>query len=138
MSDIQYPLEGSCQCGNIRYQLLAAPLMILACHCRECQKLSTSAFSITALINADSLVIEGELAQWERLAESGNKNYAKFCPHCGNRIYHFNPDQPATIKLKAASLYDTRILNPSAHIWVCQKQDWYQIPEGVAQYDKQP
>ncbi|AMO70231.1 glutathione-dependent formaldehyde-activating protein [gamma proteobacterium BDW918] len=138
MSDIQYPLEGSCQCGNIRYQLLAPPLKIMACHCKACQKLSTSAFSITALVNADSLVVQGELAQWERLAESGNKNYAKFCPHCGNRIYHFNQDQPETIKLKAASLDDTRILNPEAHIWVCQKQDWYQIPEGVPQFDKQP
>jgi len=138
MSDIQYPLDGSCQCGNIRYQLLAPPLKIMACHCKACQKLSTSAFSITALVNADSLVVQGELAQWERLAESGNKNYAKFCPHCGNRIYHFNPDQPETIKLKAASLDDTRILNPEAHIWVCQKQDWYQIPEGVPQFDKQP
>lgn len=137
MSGIQYPLEGSCQCGNVRYQLLAPPLKVIACHCIACQKLSTSAFSITALIKSDTLVLQGELAQWERLAASGNKNYAKFCPHCGNRIYHFNPDEPDLIKLKAASLNDTRVLKPEAHLWVSQKQAWYQIPDGVPQFSEQ-
>jgi hypothetical protein len=138
VTDIQYPISGSCQCGNVRYQLLSPPTKVMACHCKECQKLSTSAFSLTALVATESVIFEGELVQWERLAESGNKNYAKFCPTCGNRIYHFNPDQPDVIKLKAANLTDTRILQPEAHIWVSQKQDWYEIPAGVPQFDKQP
>jgi hypothetical protein len=138
MADIQYPISGSCQCGNVRYQLLSPPLKVMACHCKECQKLSTSAFSLTALVATDTVVFEGELQQWERLAESGNKNYAKFCPVCGNRIYHFNPDQPEVIKLKAANLTDTSILKPEAHIWVSQKQAWFHIPDDVPQFDKQP
>ena len=138
MADIQYPISGSCQCGNVRYELLSPPQKVLACHCKECQKLSTSAFSLTAFVSADSVRFEGELLQWNRMAESGNKSYAKFCPRCGNRIYHFNPDQPDELKLKAANLSDTRVLQPQAHIWVSQKQDWFQIPEGVAQFDKQP
>lgn len=135
---MKYPIDGSCQCGGVTYQLLSAPLMVLACHCKECQKLSTSAFSLTAVVDADQLEFEGEMAEWQRTADSGNISAAMFCPTCGNRIYHYNPDQPQKIKLKPANLSDTRILAPDAHIWVSQKQDWYSIPEGVKVYDRQP
>lgn len=137
MSEISYPLKGSCQCGQVSYTLKAPPLKVVACHCRQCQKLSTSAFSITALVNTDDVEFVGELVEWQRLAESGNKNYAKFCPGCGNRMYHFNPDAPDTLKLKAASLEDTRVLQPTVHLWVSEKQDWFQIPDGVETFEKQ-
>ena len=132
-----YPISGSCQCGGVTYQLLSEPKIILACHCKECQKLSTSAFSITAVVDASQVAFRGEMAEWRRTADSGNVSVAKFCPTCGNRIYHFNPEQPEKIKLKPANLSDTSIIKPTAHIWVSQKQDWYTIPEGVAVYDGQ-
>lgn len=133
-----YPIEGSCQCGSVKYKLLKAPILIAACHCRECQKLSTSAFSITAIVTSDSVVFEGEMQDWNRVAESGNVAGAKFCPTCGNRIYHFNPDEPDKLKLKPTNLSDTSIINPTMHIWISEKQDWYKIPEGVKTFEKQP
>ena len=112
--------------------------MVLACHCKECQKLSTSAFSLTAVARAQDITFQGGMREWGRKAESGNTNGARFCPGCGNRIYHFNPDQPDVIKLKPANLSDTRIIQPQAHVWVSEKQDWFTIPEGVKTFDKQP
>jgi hypothetical protein len=138
MADTVYPILGSCQCGGVTYELLRAPLMVVACHCRECQKLSTSAFSITAVVDADALVFKGEMREWQRVAESGNVNAAKFCPTCGNRIYHFNPAEPDKIKLKPSNLSDTRLIQPSAHVWVSEKQEWVAIPAGVAVFERQP
>lgn len=135
---MSYPIEGSCQCGGVKYQLSEPPLMVIACHCKECQKLSTSAFSITAVVKSNSVKFEGEMVEWSRVADSGNTNGAKFCPGCGNRIYHFNPAEPDKIKLKPSTLSDTSILNPTAHVWVSQKQAWYEIPEGVQVFEKQP
>ena len=133
-----YPIDGACQCGGVTYRLLSAPLMVIACHCKECQKLSTSAFSITAVVAADAVEFQGEMVEWSRTADSGNTNGAKFCPTCGNRIYHFNPEEPEKIKLKPSTLSDTSIIRPTALVWVSEKQDWYSIPEGVAVYDRQP
>jgi len=133
----KYPIKGSCQCGGVQYELLAAPLAVVACHCRECQKLSTSAFSITAVVKAEDIRIQGEMQSWSRYADSGNISEARFCPTCGNRIYHFNPKEPDKLKLKPGTLSDTSMINPTAHIWVSEKQDWYQIPPGVAVFEKQ-
>jgi len=78
------------------------------------------------------------MSNWSRLAESGNTSGAKFCPSCGNRSYHFAPKAPEKLKLKPSNLSDTRIIQPAVHIWVSEKQDWYQIPDGVTVFDKQP
>ncbi len=138
MNISKYPLHGSCQCGGVSYTLLEAPQMVVACHCKECQKLSTSAFSITAMVNSRSVEFKGEMSQWNRPADSGNISAAKFCPTCGNRIYHFNPAEPEKIKLKPSNLDDTSIIDPTVHVWLSEKQDWVKIPAGVKTFDKQP
>ena len=138
MDEIKYPIEGACQCGAVTYKLFEPPLLVVACHCRECQKLSTSAFSITAVVNSSAVEFHGEMSDWSREADSGNISAAKFCPSCGNRMYHFNPQDTSTLKLKPSTLSDTRIINPTIHVWVSEKQDWYDIPSGVKTFEKQP
>ncbi|GAK86091.1 Gfa-like protein [Vibrio ponticus] len=97
---MSYPIEGQCQCGQVTYQLKAAPQMVAACHCTECQKLATAPFSVTALVKAEDIEFSGDMGEWSRPADSGNTNAAKFCTSCGNRVYHFNPQDAAMIKLK--------------------------------------
>jgi hypothetical protein len=136
--DDEYPVDGACQCGQINYKITSPPLWVGVCHCTECQKLSASAFSITLVFASKSFEVEGELKHWERSSASGHRNIAHFCPTCGNRIYHTNPDQPEIIRLKGGTLSNTKIIRPSAHTWVREKQDWVTIPEGVEQFDTQP
>ncbi|GAA0355058.1 GFA family protein [Bowmanella denitrificans] len=135
---MEYPIAGACQCGEVTYQLNAAPLMVVACHCKECQKLSTSAFSITAVVKAKDVEFQGQMQKWQRKADSGNINGAMFCPTCGNRLYHFNPEEPDIIKLKPSNLSDTRLIQPTAHVWVSEKQDWFSLPADVPVYERQP
>lgn len=137
---MEYPLAGSCQCGQVTYRLHEPPKVVLACHCRECQKLSTAPFSVTAFVAAGAIEFNGELKEWSRLADSGNRNHAKFCPGCGNRVYHFNPADPGTIKLKLkpVGVEVDPLFEPTMHIWVSEKQDWFTLPEGVEVFDFQP
>ena len=134
-----YPIEGTCQCGNITYQLLAKPIKVIACHCHECQKLSTGPFSITTVVKQSDIVFSGEMNEWSRMSDSGNKNHAKFCPVCGNRIYHYNPAAPDPIKLKLKPVNpsDPSVLQPTEHIWVSQKQAWVTLPDDVPQCQNQ-
>ncbi|MFC0119862.1 GFA family protein [Pseudoalteromonas xiamenensis] len=137
---MEYPITGACQCGQVTYELQKAPLKVLACHCTECQKLSTSPFSVTAIVDASTIQFNGQLKEWGRLAESGNRNHAMFCPDCGNRIYHFNPDEPSTVKLKLKpiNLQDDAVFKPQAHVWVSEKVEWFDIPDDVMVFGKQP
>lgn len=137
-----FPIKGSCQCGQLTYELYQKPKVVWACHCTECQKLSTSPFSVTAILDSKTIEFKGELKEWSRNSDSGNKNIAKFCPNCGNRVYHYNPDALDTVKLKLKpvnlSKASAAIFEPTAHVWVSEKLDWYQLPEGIDVFEKQP
>ena len=38
------PYTGGCQCGSVSYVATAEPMRVSACHCKECQRQSGSAF----------------------------------------------------------------------------------------------
>jgi hypothetical protein len=130
--------RGSCQCGSVTYDVTAPPIATYACYCDECKKLSTSVQSLTMAILRQSLVVtSGELRQWERSSESGNRNVAHFCPSCGNRIYHEDPDAPDIVRLKTGTLENQSLVRPIVHFWTIRKPDWLPLPEGGLVYEKQ-
>src|SRR5690606_22021433 len=52
--------NGSCRCGAVTYRIAQEDLpQTYACHCLDCQSWSGGAFSLNALLLADSLTVEG-------------------------------------------------------------------------------
>jgi hypothetical protein len=81
MSDAR--LSGGCQCGAVRYALLAPPTNPHICHCRMCQKAFGSYFAPLAAVTLDKFeVTRGELAIFRSsdLAERGS------CRDCGTPL----------------------------------------------------
>ena len=61
MRQPKLPMEGGCRCGRVRLRIAKAPLLTMACHCTGCQRMSSSAFSLTAAIPSDGFeVTQGE------------------------------------------------------------------------------
>ena len=134
-----FPVTGTCQCGNVHYRITEPFLFQAVCHCRDCQKLSGTSFSISAFVKASTFeLLQGELKSWRRSSDSGGLVDCFFCPTCGNRIYHQDPEKPGLLRLKPGTLDDTSVIAPQAHVWVSRKQAWVDIPEGIDQHDTQP
>lgn len=55
MEKLSLPLKGGCQCGALRYEISAPPLMLYCCHCTNCQKITGSAFVVSATLEEASL-----------------------------------------------------------------------------------
>ncbi|MCB8838234.1 GFA family protein [Aurantimonas sp. VKM B-3413] len=49
--------EASCRCGRVQIAARGRPLITMACHCTGCRKMTSSAFSLSALYPADALTI---------------------------------------------------------------------------------
>ena len=47
-------LTGGCQCGALRYEITEAPRMVYSCHCTDCQRLTSSAFSMAVVVAAEA------------------------------------------------------------------------------------
>jgi hypothetical protein len=132
----EFPIEGGCACGAVRYRLTAAPLCVYTCHCTDCQTLTTSVFSLNGVVRSDTLeVTQGELKSWIRTADSGAQIPQNVCAECGVRIFTEPPQSAATRTLRLGTLDDTSWLRPAAAIWIKSAQPWVAMPDGALLYE---
>ena len=60
MRDWKLPWDAGCRCDRVRLRITAAPLITLCCHCRGCQRMSASAYSLSVAIPAEGFsVVQG-------------------------------------------------------------------------------
>src|SRR5215472_16349959 len=83
---MQIPLTGGCQCGKLRYELSETPRLVYCCHCTSCQKITASAFSITAVVIEEAFhLTAGQPHAVQRTADSGRVYAYWVCPDCIHR-----------------------------------------------------
>jgi hypothetical protein len=131
------PWEGGCQCGAVRYVLRALPLTLYACHCKECQLQSSSAFGLSMRVPAASLEINGLTRTTKRADPSSPPILGIFCPNCGTRLIH-RRDGRDTVNIKAGTLDNTRWIIPVGHLWTRSAQAGFAPPPGALVYETQP
>ncbi len=125
----EHILTGGCQCGHIRYAVTGEVLRLNICHCRDCQRQSGSAFSMSLVIKPNALRLDrGELKYFTVTADSGREKTCAFCPACGVRIYNRTS---ALMSVKAGTLDDTSGLVPDAHYWTKRQQGWLVLPKTI-------
>jgi hypothetical protein len=131
--------KGQCQCGDVQYVVQGRPLTLFACHCKDCQRQSSSAFGMAFWI-ADAVLElpHGRLQKWVRTMPSGRQMECSFCPVCGTRLFHRILGQDAILSIKPGTLNDARGLTPVAHIWTASAQSWLQLDGNDLQYPHNP
>ena len=84
MSELSLPATGGCRCGAVRFEVTAAPLLTMACHCRGCQRMTGSAYSLSAAIPSDGFrVTAGEPVIGG--LHGATRHY--FCGHCMSWLF---------------------------------------------------
>jgi len=53
---MKLPQTGGCQCGKIPYSISEVPQLVYTCHCTDCQRITSSAFSLGVAPFASLLV----------------------------------------------------------------------------------
>lgn len=130
-------LEGGCACRAIRYRLTEAPLIVHACHCRDCQRLTGSAFVINLWIERRFVEAGSGTPSSCRLAGgSGNPHDVFFCPSCGTYLwsrYHRAPGD--CLFVRAGTLDQPDSVQPDVHIYTRSKLPWLTLPEGALVFE---
>ncbi len=128
-----YPLEGGCDCRQVRYRLLAPPMFVHCCHCRWCQRESGASFALNALIEADRLeLIAGEPELVDTPSESGQGQQIARCPNCRMALWsHYAGAGPLVSFVRVGTLDQPDHLPPDIHIFTASKQPWLMLPSDV-------
>jgi len=136
----EFPCEGGCACGAVRYRLLEDPLDLHVCHCTRCQSVSGSAFILCMPVHTRSLeILSGAPKLFSYTSsDDGLAKSNRRCADCGCCLWGEIGDFPEIVALQAGTLDDTSWLEPIAHIWTSSAQPWVEIPTNVLVYEKQP
>ena len=129
--------EGGCACGAMRYRLAEAPLIVHACHCHDCQRLSGSAFVVNIWI--ERRFVEASAAPLRSVlltAGSGKPHEVFSCAQCGTALwskYHAAPGD--TVLLRAGTLDHPEAARPDVHIFTRSKMPWLDLPAGTPAFE---
>ncbi|MGY0558174.1 MULTISPECIES: GFA family protein [unclassified Lysobacter] len=121
---MDYPIEGGCTCGQVRYRILTRPLVVHCCHCRWCQRESGASFALNAMIESDrveSLGVAPELV--DTPSASGRGQQVMRCPTCKVALWsHYSGSGPLTRFVRVGTLDNPDVLPPDVHVCTASKQ----------------
>lgn len=119
-------ITGRCHCGQITYRATLDPARVSICHCTDCQRLTGSAFRVTASVAAGDFTLTG--GQPRRYLKHGDNGAARlqfFCPDCGSPIYTTGEGAEGdTIGIRAGTIDQRADLVPQSQIWCDSALPW--------------
>ena len=134
MSQPNLPMNGACRCGRVRIRISAPPMLTMACHCTGCQRMSGSAYSLSAAIpTAGFAVTEGEPVVAGATPEAGHH----FCPDCMTWMFTRPQGIDFFVNVRPTMLEETGWFSPFIETFTSEKLAWAATP-AVHSYDKFP
>jgi hypothetical protein len=131
-------VTGGCLCKAVRYRITAAPIVTRVCWCRVCQYLAAGSGAVNTCFPSNAIKIEGRLADYPLIADSGTSMHRRFCPTCGTPMFSEAESRPHLIFVRSGTLDNPEIAKPSATIWVSSAPTWACINDSLLRIEAQP
>lgn len=130
-------LNGSCLCGQVRYSISSAPLLLENCHCSMCRKAHGSAYTTFAkVMKADFQFTAG--SKLVKHFQSSPEVQRSFCQNCGGK-FTFEWALAQNYLWIAAGTFDNDPgMKPEFHIFVSSKAEWFEINDQLPQHEGYP
>ncbi len=136
-------LQGSCLCGEVRFEIDGPLMRSSHCHCRQCQKAHGAPFRTRARVAAaDFRFLAGE--ELVSFYESTPGTHRGFCKVCGapvlvkfnerSRSAQTDPGAVALYGVALATLDDDPGVRPDAHAFIIDKAPWFAVTDDLPQY----
>ena len=117
-------LTGGCACDAIRYEANADPVMMVNCHCRDCQKAGGGAYAAVMVVPNSAIRLSAEPRYHKTVGDSGSAIDRGFCPNCGCHVTVKLARFPDMIGLHAGSLDDPSRYKPGLDLFAASAQPW--------------
>src|SRR2546430_11542184 len=109
-------ISGGCACGAIHYECNADPVVMLNCHCRDCQRASGSAYAAVVAVPKNAVQMRGEPRYFKGVGKSGKAIERGFFPTRGSQVTGKLGRPPEVLGLQAGK--PDRHTNPPTHLGI--------------------
>ena len=125
MREWKFPIEGECRCGQVKMRITAPPFLTMACHCRGCQRMSSSAYSLSVAVPTVGFVVtQGEPVIGGLHGEL--QHY--FCGYCMSWMYTRAPGFDWFVNVRASLLDGADRFAPYIETCTKEKLPWATTP----------
>ena len=124
-TEIPKEFSGGCACRKIRYSCTSAPVKMVNCHCRDCQRAGGASHSPTVIVKRNNFIItSGEPKLYECIGDSVNTAIRAFCNSCGSPLFAYSSARPEYRGIRAGSLDDPNWFKPNSDVWTESAVPW--------------
>lgn len=126
MAEPGVSLPGGCLCGKVRFKISSAPVLSSACHCRGCQKLTASAFSLSLTVLSNGF----QIVAGEPVIGALHKPDARYwyCDWCKCWLYTEPPAEFGFVNVRTTLLDEPDGWEPLVEVWTSEKLPWATTP----------
>ncbi|TJW17428.1 MAG: GFA family protein [Mesorhizobium sp.] len=117
--------SGSCLCGGVQFSVTGEPLRVGLCHCKDCRKISGSAYSAFAIWPLEAFETTGIVNTY------GGRS---FCPTCGSRVTSVGENE-VEVMIGSLDVAPTEGLEPGYELWIGRREQWLQPLPGTRQFE---
>ena len=132
--------KGSCLCGETKFLLKGKPEGTAVCHCDDCKKQTSSAFSIVAGYKKENVefLAKSHLKLYTTIAESGREVRRFFCGNCGSPIYSDVDFAPGVFYFKMGTVDDFSWFYPDIEAYNKDKLKCADINKDIPSFEAMP
>lgn len=130
-------LSGRCLCEGVAYEIRGELGPIFNCHCSKCRRWHGAAFRTRATIKPSQFKwLRGE----DLLTRYHSSEFVvkHFCKVCGSNLISTYDNNPDIFGVPLGGLDQAPHNKPEGHIFAGSKSPWYEITDGLPQYDTWP
>ena len=125
MADSIRRRNGQCRCGQVQFSVSSTPLVTMVCHCTGCQRMTASAYSLSALYAKDQFeVTSGEPVVGGM--HGATRHY--FCAHCMSWLFTCPEGLDHLVNVRATMLEDARSFAPFIETYTDEMLPWATTP----------
>lgn len=129
--------QGSCLCGDVKFEVEGEFDCFFMCHCQRCRKGSGSAHASNLFSNNFELKwLSGE-ENVKTYQVSDTRHIRSFCKNCGSALPVIE-EGGKPLMIPAGSLDSDVPVKPNSHIYIASRANWDECLEKIPFVDEAP
>ena len=124
--------DGSCLCGAVKFRTRGPLRGVVYCHCSQCRKQTGHFLAATSSADRDLTIEENGSLGWYAAPEDARRG---FCRTCGSVLFWKRNDADS-VSIMAGAFDRPSGLKGESHIFVADKGDYYEICDGLPQFQR--
>lgn len=130
--------QGRCLCSDIAWELRGPPERVQNCHCSRCRRARSAAHATNAFFRREQLAWTRGEEKITSYALPGAKRFGQdFCRRCGSPVPRV-VTSTGYVVVPCGSLDSPLEKRPLGHIFTGSKAPWYEITDGLPQWETLP